>query len=96
MLSRGGRFLAAQFDDCVLEIFRTDDSKLAFELPLTGKGVMALSPEARWLAIAHTNDRPEIIRLWDWQTSKASIRPCSHDGGVTALMFSPDGRLMDG
>jgi WD40 repeat protein len=55
------------------------------ELPATNSSSMAVSPDARWIAIGSSNG---AIRIHDGIELKA------HEGAVTAMKFAPGGQIL--
>ncbi len=59
----------------------------------------AISPNGRWVVVAYGEDRVEddkdrrhqLARVWDATTGKEVAVLQGHQGGVTAVAFSPDG-----
>lgn len=52
---------------------------------------LAISPDGKWLAGGTWRG---AVKLLDWQSASASPPPMKHKRTVTALDFSPDGKLL--
>lgn len=56
-----------------------------------GSGLAAISPDSRLLAVLASRS---IVRIWDLKAKKPIALFRGHDGDVTAMAFSPDGRTL--
>jgi WD40 repeat protein len=63
-----------------------------FVRTLPGGRVFAFSPDGKVIAAGNREDH--AIRLWDVTTGRERAVLRGHEGIVTALHFSPDGRLL--
>jgi len=104
--SPDGKFLAYSIDSGGAVILR--DLKSGREYPLAGYGVpvcaLAFSPDSGLLAVGgphwvknttnftSTQFGPRAVWLWDVMSRKLQKKLVGHSGGVTAVVFSPDGR----
>src|SRR5262249_31684147 len=61
---------------------------------LPGRGQIfgaALSPDGRWLALARRDGGVAVV---DWARPRRTFLLRKHDGPVSAVTFSPDGRVL--
>jgi WD40 repeat protein/predicted Ser/Thr protein kinase len=84
--------------------------QLPFLGPHPGRYLVAVGPEGVWAATAPraltpqaTPDRPDVqpkvpdetkVRLWNLKEGKPGATLSGHEGRVSALAFSPDGKLL--
>ena len=91
--SDGGRWLATGGPDDAARLFQMDalaEEPVVLAGPVTA---LAFSPDNGWLAIGSDHGSARIWMLDQLSTQPAVLR---HDSAVTALSFSPDGRLATG
>jgi RNA polymerase sigma factor (sigma-70 family) len=63
-----------------------------FSIPSRALGFLYFSPDNRTLASSGFNE--PRLRLWDTATGRPLHQQAAHDGGITALAFTPDGRVI--
>jgi WD40 repeat protein len=91
--SRGGGGLAVGYTDGRVELWDVGARRLRFSLPAAreARPRVALRPEGDLLA---TGDCEGTLTLTDARTGRELERRREHEGVITAMAFSPDGRLL--
>jgi RNA polymerase sigma factor (sigma-70 family) len=79
----------------MIRVYQMPNLKLRVEFNGGGKGAVALavSPDGKLLASAG-GQGDKLARLWDLGTGKVVRLIPGHEGEVTAVAFSPDGRAL--
>ncbi|NLS93280.1 MAG: protein kinase [Planctomycetaceae bacterium] len=89
-LSADGSLLAVHRVD-EIALHRLDRTSTVLSLGVAGAAASALSPDARWLAVAPPDTME--VQVWSTNTGKR-IEVLSVDSGTASLAFSPDGRWL--
>jgi hypothetical protein len=94
--SRDGRYLLGSTGYRIL-IWSLGDGRLAFDEPWpNGAGLVAFSPDGRWLV--QGNARDACVRVRDWKAGFAAreIKLPAPRAGLRSITFTPDGKTMLG
>jgi hypothetical protein len=91
-LASDGHFLAALGANQAPTVWEVDRQMEKIKFPRADHlRCLALSPDDRLLAYGDGDGR---VMLSEWRTGKTTNLPSSHSGGVVALAFSPDGKIL--
>jgi WD40 repeat protein len=94
--SPNGRVLASSSLDGKVKLW---DVVLGTEIRTVGESrsafhAIAMAPDGNTLAMAEYGSAPSDIVLWDLKASRVRSRLVGHLGGVSALEYSRNGRLL--
>ncbi len=92
--SRDGRYIATASADRSAAVFDATSGKMLASISLPDSvQVVAFSLDGEYLATG-TGYLDRTIRIWDWHQRRVVVELSGHSGGITALAFSPDARLL--
>jgi RNA polymerase sigma factor (sigma-70 family) len=101
VFSPDGKLLAAASRDGHIVLWDVGKAREARRFPHSEEGVMsiAFSPDGKWLATGHIDDRKEVkddlLRMWDVAAGKEVRRLIgSKELMIPSVAFSPDGRVL--
>ena len=77
-------------------LYEAQTGKFMTGIPRQRRNVsgLAFSPDGGTLAIVADNASGAQIDLWDLRSERSTLTLTDHQGGITAIAFSPDGRLL--
>src|SRR5262249_42433651 len=61
---------------------------------LAGVTALAVSPDGKWIASAGSNNRPNVIRLWDAASGQFVRQLRGHQRAMQSLAFSPSSQAL--